>query len=98
MRRDDQDQQEPQAIDAQLRRALKRGSLQLDEIRDLVCALVDAMKRQGATPEKVLIAVKTAVFESMPQRWTLKTRNDVEEIAQQAVVWCIEHYYTSGES
>ena len=96
MRRDDEHQQEPQAIDAQLRSALKRGSPDLDEIRELVCALVDAMKGQGATPEKVLVTVKTAVFESMPQSLTLKARNDAEETAQRAVVWCIEHYYTGG--
>ena len=97
MRRHDQDPQEPQAIDAELRSALKRGSVQLDEIRELVCALVDAMKGQGATPEKVLITVKTAVFESMPQSLTSKARTDAEEVAQQAVVWCIEHYYAGGE-
>jgi hypothetical protein len=64
------------------------------KIRELVCALVDKMKVEGAPPEKVVVTVKVAVLGP-----TVRTDpnshqpNSRQKLLEQALGWCIERYY-----
>jgi len=79
----------------QLTAAVRTSATEQDKVRGLVCALVDQMKSDGAEPEKVVIAVKSAVLgdttvKAGPDSAQLK---ETEKMLQRALTWCIERYY-----
>lgn len=83
------------ALKNQLSEAVTRSGSEQDKIRALVCALVDQMKSEGAEPEKVLIAIKSAMLgdttvKAAPDSAQLR---ETEKMLQRAVTWCIERYY-----
>jgi len=83
------------ALKNQLSEAVTRSGVEQDKIRALVCALVDQMKSEGAEPEKVVIAVKSAMLgdttvKAAPDSAHLK---ETEKMLQRALTWCIEQYY-----
>ncbi|MEO8909581.1 MAG: hypothetical protein ABI408_05065 [Gemmatimonadaceae bacterium] len=83
------------ALKNQLSAAVSRSEGQQDKVRDLVCALVDQMKSEGAEPEKVVIAIKSAVLgdttiRAAPDSSHLRER---EKMLQHALTWCIQRYY-----
>jgi hypothetical protein len=83
------------ALKNQLSEAVTRSGIEQDKVRSLVCALVDQMKSEGAEPEKVVIAVKSALLsdtttKAAPDSAHLK---ETEKMLQRALTWCIERYY-----
>jgi predicted RNase H-like nuclease len=84
------------ALKTQLSVAVSKSAVEQDKVRSLVCALVDQMKSEGAEPEKVVIAIKSAVLgdttvKAAPDTAHLK---ETEKMLQRALTWCIERYYT----
>jgi hypothetical protein len=86
-------------LKARLSAAVKQPDIPLEKVRELVCALVDKMKADGAPPEKVIIAVKLSVLHDAPVRATpfshQLTRQ--EKILERALGWCIQRYYGGGD-
>jgi hypothetical protein len=83
------------ALKTQLSQAVMHSGIEQDKVRALVCALVDQMKSDGAEPEKVVIAVKSAMLgdntvKAAPDAAFLK---ETEKMLQRALTWCIERYY-----
>lgn len=83
------------ALKNQLSEAVARSGIEQDKVRALVCALVDQMKSEGAEPEKVVIAIKSAMLaeptvKAAPDSAHLK---ETEKMLQRALTWCIERYY-----
>jgi hypothetical protein len=83
------------ALKNQLSQAVTRSGVEQDKVRALVCALVDQMKSDGAEPEKVVIAIKSAMLgdttvQAAPDSAHLKEK---EMMLQRALTWCIERYY-----
>lgn len=82
-------------LKGQLTAAVRTSAIEQDKVRALVCALVDQMKSDGAEPEKVVIAIKSAVLgdttvKAAPAPTHLK---ETEKMLQTALTWCIERYY-----
>jgi hypothetical protein len=80
----------------QLTAAVGTSAIEEEKIRSLVCALVDQMKSDGAQPEKVVIAIKSAVLgdvtvRAAPDPAHLRER---DKVLQSALTWCIERYYS----
>ena len=83
------------ALKNQLSEAVARSGIEQDKVRALVCAIVDQMKFEGAEPEKVVIAIKSAMLaetsvKAAPDSAHLK---EAEKMLQRALTWCIERYY-----
>jgi hypothetical protein len=83
------------ALKNQLSQAVTHSGVEQDKVRALVCALVDQMKSDGAEPEKVVIAIKSAMLgdttvKAAPDSAHLK---ETERMLQRALTWCIERYY-----
>jgi hypothetical protein len=92
---DTSDGAKTKALKNQLSDAAARSGVEQDNVRALVCALVDQMKSEGAEPEKVVIAVKSAMLgsatvKSAPDPAYLK---ETEKMLQLALTWCIQQYY-----
>ena len=70
-------------------------NIQVAEIRQRVCSIVDKMKNDGAPPEKVVVAVKAAVLSIMRPLETLAPAEflQAERMLQQALSWCLDQYY-----
>jgi hypothetical protein len=83
------------ALKNQLSEAVTRSGIEQDKVRALVCALVDQMKSEGAEPEKVVIAVKSAVLSETTVKAASDPANlkETEKMLQRALTWCIEQYY-----
>ena len=83
------------ALQAQLGAHPTRTNIQVDEIRKRVCSLVDKMKADGAPPEKVVVAVKTAVLSLLRPIETLAPAEfkEAEKLLHQALTWCLEQYF-----
>ena len=84
------------ALKRELSEAIAKPGVEPDKVRALVCALVDQMKTEGAEPEKVVIAIKSAVLgdatvKAAPDSSHLK---ETEKMLQRALTWCIERYYS----
>jgi hypothetical protein len=83
------------ALKNQLSEEVTRPGVDQDKVRALICGLVDQMKSEGAEPEKVVIAIKSAVLRDV----TVKAAPDsahleeTERMLQRALTWCIERYY-----
>ena len=84
-------------LKAQLAAAARQPGVPLEKVHGLVCALVDMMKSAGAPPEKVIIAVKEAIFggTTITATFNRDRLTDQEQLLDQAVVWCIKRYYGS---
>lgn len=83
------------ALKNQLSEAVTQSGIEQAKVRALICALVDEMKSEGAEPEKVVIAVKSAMLgdttvKAAPDSAHLK---ETEKMLQRALTWCIERYY-----
>jgi hypothetical protein len=85
------------AIKARLQAEVARSNVAPDTVRELVCALVDRMKGDGEPPEKVVVAVKSALLgePGEPRRvaYDLDARAEAETLLRQALSWCIQQYY-----
>ncbi|HEY3745935.1 MAG TPA: hypothetical protein VGL17_06815 [Gemmatimonadaceae bacterium] len=83
------------ALKNQLSEAVTRSGIEQDKVRALVCALVDQMKSEGAEPEKVVIAVKSAMLGNATVRAAPDPAylQETEKMLQLALTWCIEEYY-----
>ena len=86
---------DPTAFQALADARAMRTNVQLAEIRQRVCAIVDKMKNDGAPPEKVVVAVKAAVLSIMRPLETLAPAEflQAERMLQQALSWCLDQYY-----
>jgi hypothetical protein len=79
----------------QLTAAVTNSAIGQEKVRGLVCAVVDQMKSEGAEPQKVVIAIKSAMLgdttvKAGPDPAQMKEK---EKMLQRAVTWCIERYY-----
>jgi hypothetical protein len=67
------------------------------EIRNAVCALVDAAKPLGWPVERLIVEVKRlAEVENgflFRARLSRQARREAEAVLERAVTWCIEHYF-----
>jgi hypothetical protein len=87
------------ALKSQLSAAITKSEVEQEKVRALVCALVDQMKAEGAEPQKVVIAIKSAVLgdttmKAAPDSTHLK---ETEKMLQRALTWCLERYYRDAE-
>jgi len=87
------------ALKTQLSEAATNSEVEQEKVRELVCALVDQMKSEGAEPQKVVIAVKSAVLgdttvKAAPDSAHLR---ETEKMLQRVLRWCIERYYGDVE-
>ena len=82
-------------LKARLSAAVTQNDPPLEKVRELVCALVDKMKADGAPPERVVIAVKLAVLGDTTLRALPNSHQltDPEKLLEQALGWCIRRYY-----
>jgi hypothetical protein len=82
-------------LKARLSAAVSQPDIPLESVRELVCALVDKMKVDGAPPEKVIIAIKMSVLLDVTVRATLYSHQLTgrEKLLDQALGWCIQRYY-----
>jgi predicted RNase H-like nuclease len=83
------------ALKSQLNAAVTKAEVEQDKVRSLVCALVDQMKAEGAEPQKVVVAIKSAILgdttvKAAPDSTHLK---ETEKMLQRALSWCLERYY-----
>jgi hypothetical protein len=73
-------------------------------LRDQVCALVDEMKSTGATPERVIVAMKGVAMDARidghvrlhdpdPRREPYRPSSG---LLDSMVKWCIERYYATS--
>ncbi len=87
-------------LKAQLRVAASRQDVAAENVRRLVCALVDKMKADGAPPEKVVIEVKMAFLGGATMRAANNQNQlrDRERFLAEAVSWCIQQYYDEHAS
>jgi hypothetical protein len=70
-------------------------------LREAVEAFVDEMKRVGAPVERTIIEVKRiadAALGTPTFRGKRPIRRDEVDIEEQAVTWCIEHYFQANDS
>jgi hypothetical protein len=83
------------ALKNQLSEEVTRPGVDQDKVRALVCALVDQMKSEGAEPEKVVIAVKSAMLGDTTAKAAPDSAHlqETEKMLQRALTWCIERYY-----
>lgn len=84
------------ALKTQLAVAVNNSAVEQDKVRSLVCALVDQMKSEGAQPEKVVIAIKSAVLGDITVKAAPDTAHlkETEKMLQRALTWCLERYYS----
>jgi hypothetical protein len=90
-------------LEARLNAALNGADPSRDDVRNIICALVDEMKSEGAPPEKVLIRVKNAFTGRNGAKkinWTTlsdgeRVLRERERLLSEAVTWCIERYYSA---
>jgi hypothetical protein len=84
-------------LKGQLAAAARQDGVPFEKVHELVCALVDIMKADGAPPEKVIIAVKLAVLRDVTVRATPYSHQVTrqEKLLDQALGWCIQQYYGS---
>jgi hypothetical protein len=82
-------------LKARLRAAVSQRDVAIESVRELVCALVEKMKAEGAPPEKVVIAVKAAVLGNIPVRAHPRSRRvaETQALLEKALTWCIHQYY-----
>ena len=82
-------------LKARLSTAVAQPDIPLEKVRELVCALVEKMKADGAPPEKVIVAVKMAVLLDVTVRAALYSDHLTrqEKLLDQALAWCIQQYY-----
>jgi hypothetical protein len=85
----------------QLRQELTRQVQRVDKARihELVNAIVDRMRSEGAPPERVVIAVKSAIVTGLgpvvppdPAR-----RNESENLLKDCLGWCLQRYYVLND-
>ncbi|MGI8401872.1 MAG: hypothetical protein ACR2NS_09780 [Gemmatimonadaceae bacterium] len=87
------------ALKNQLSQAVTKSGVEQEKIRELVCALVDHMKSEGAEPEKVVIAVKSAVLGDATAKAAPDSAHitETEKLLQRVLRLCIERYYGDAE-
>jgi hypothetical protein len=75
-----------------------RDDAAADDIRPLVCRVVDVMKADGWPPERVIVAVKAIAREAglVPSSGLMLAHAELDEsdsLLTSSVRWCIEQYY-----
>ena len=78
---------------ARLGTAFKRAPVDEGALRDAVCAYVDEMKQLGAPVERVIIDIKRVMHVDEARGLRDPKRPDARRLAEDAVSWCIAHYY-----
>jgi hypothetical protein len=81
-----------------LRRALDAAALSgfppTEELREAACAYVDTLRVRGFTPERVLVAVKTAFAElPLPPGPPDRSLAAHGALVATAAQWCIARYF-----
>lgn len=82
-------------------RAIAAGSHTIDHgLQERVCAVVDDLRALGWPPERVIVAVKQVAEDAgvRGSRNVLRVSGGLtgaDQILQNIVRWCIEHYYRS---
>jgi hypothetical protein len=73
------------------------GSIRLtaaeDALREQVRVYVRALRHDGATPERVLVAVKDLVRRALPRPGTATRRSDADALLTRIVEWTVSDYY-----
>lgn len=70
-------------------------------LREAVRAYVDEMKRMGAPVERTIIEIKRIADAALGPtifRGKSAAPRDEGDIADQAVTWCIDHYFQASDS
>ena len=67
------------------------------EFRRLLCERVDALKNGGLAAEQMLIEIK-AMLSALPSLRDFAPADEERrrELVQEAVTWCIQHYFGAG--
>lgn len=85
----------------QLREELTAGAKGVDRtrLRDLVGSIVDNMRSEGAPPERVVIAVKSAIVSSLGNITAPDPakRAESEKLLKDCLGWCLERYYVVND-
>ena len=78
--------------------------LEPSAVRNAVCAYVDHMKSQGAPVERIIIDIKrVAEVENGALSRALAAKDSdgqrrARQVTDDAVKWCIQHYYSTERS
>ena len=72
------------------------------ELRDAVCAYVDAERARAEPAERIIVSIKAIaerarVTASQSRRASPLSMSDRDELLTRAVTWCIERYYQTGQ-
>jgi len=62
-------------------------------LREEVRVYVRGLKHGGATPERVLVAVKDLVHRALPNPGTAARRSDADALLTRIVEWTVSDYY-----
>ena len=71
--------------------------LDTGELEAAVCGYVDALRDEGAPPERMLIAVKRLIARSRAPGWGAET-DEQRALTEQVIACCIEEYYRGAGS
>jgi hypothetical protein len=68
-------------------------------IQELVNTIVDRMRSQGEPPERVVIAVKTAIVSGMTHVTSPDPaqRGESEKLMRDCLGWCLQRYYVLND-
>ena len=82
-----------QQLTAEVRR------LDRPRIQELVNAIVDRMRSQGEPPERVVIAIKTAIVNGMSHVISPDPakRSESEKLMRDCLGWCLQRYYVLND-
>ena len=84
-----------------LRQQLAQEVQRVDKprIQELVNAIVDRMRSEGAPPERVVIAVKSAIVTGLGPTASPDPakRTDSEKLLRDCLGWCLQRYYVLND-
>jgi hypothetical protein len=68
-------------------------------IQELVNAIVDRMRNAGEPPERVVIALKTAIVSGMSHVTSPdpEQRAEAEKLMRDCLGWCLQRYYVLND-
>lgn len=76
--------------------AASRDAIAMDALRTAVCEFTFALRRDGVTPEGVLIRLKQLIDnETLPLIRSHPSDNDGHRLRERISTWCIKAYFDS---
>lgn len=96
-RRNDSDHTNLEHLRQQLTQEVQR--VDKARIQELVNAIVDRMRSEGAPPERVVIAVKSAIVSGLDPVTSPDPakRGDSEKLLRDCLGWCLQRYYVLND-